>query len=69
MKKNIAKANRACDEAMHSLYQTTYYIGKEVISFHKFSILCSLLIKIKANIMEFFIMIIKIMVRFYFASH
>ena len=54
MEKGIAKANRACDEAMHYLFQATYYIGKEVILFHKFPGLCYLLVKVKANMMKKF---------------
>jgi hypothetical protein len=36
MEKNIVEANRTCEGAMHSLFQAAYYVGKEVISFHKF---------------------------------
>jgi hypothetical protein len=37
---------------MHSLFQATYYVGKEVIPFHKFLDLYSLLVKVKANMTE-----------------
>ena len=52
MKKCIVEANRACDEAMHYLFQASYYIGKEIISFHKFSGLYSLFGKVKANMIK-----------------
>ena len=52
MEKCIIEANRACDGAMHSLFQAIYYVGKEVIPFHKFSGLCALLVKVKANMTE-----------------
>jgi hypothetical protein len=52
MEKGIVEANRACDGAMHSLFQATYYTGKEVIPFHKFPDLCSLLVKMKVNMTE-----------------
>jgi hypothetical protein len=52
MEKCIVEANRACDGAIHSLFQLAYYVGKEVIPFHKFPGLCSLLVKIKANMTE-----------------
>ena len=34
---------------MHSLFQAAYYIGKEVIPFHKFLDLCALFVRVKAN--------------------
>ena len=52
MEKGIVEANRACDGAMHSLFQAAYYVGKEVIQFHRFPGLCALLVKVKANMME-----------------
>ena len=52
MKRGIVEANLACNEAMYFLFQTTYYIRIEVIPFHKFPNLCSLLVKVKANMME-----------------
>jgi hypothetical protein len=52
MEKCIVGANRACDGAMYSLFQAAYYVGKEVIPFHKFSGLCVLLVKVKANMTE-----------------
>jgi hypothetical protein len=52
MEKGIVEVNRACDGAMHSLFQAAYYVGKEVILFHKFPGLCTLLVKVKANMTE-----------------
>lgn len=52
MEKCIAEANRVCNNAMHSLFRATYYIGKEIISLHKFPGLCSLFVKVKANMTE-----------------
>jgi hypothetical protein len=52
MEKCIVEANRAYDGAMHSLFQAAYYVGKEVISFHKFLGLYALLVKVKANMTE-----------------
>ena len=52
MEKCIAEANRVCNNAMHSLFQATYYMGKEIISLHKFPSLCSLFVKVKANMTE-----------------
>jgi hypothetical protein len=52
IEKDIAKANRVCDDAMHSLFQITYYIGKKVIFFHKFPDLYSLFIEVKTNMTE-----------------
>ena len=52
MEKGIVEANQARDGAMHSLFQAAYYVGKEVITFHKFSGLCVLLVKVKANMTE-----------------
>jgi hypothetical protein len=46
------EANRACDGVMHSLFQTTYYVGNEVFLLHKFLGMCSLLVKIKVNMTE-----------------
>jgi len=36
MEKMMAHANHAWDEAMHSLFQALYFIGKETIPFSKF---------------------------------
>ena len=52
IKKGITKANRACDEAIYSLFQVAYNIGKEVIPLHKFPGLCYLFVKVKTNMME-----------------
>jgi hypothetical protein len=49
MEKGIVVANRACDGAMHYLFQATYYVRKKVILFHKFPGLCVLLVKVKTN--------------------
>lgn len=54
MKKNIADLNRTCDETIYFLFQTTYYLGNEVIPFHKFPDLCYLFVKVKANMTEYF---------------
>lgn len=54
MKKYIVEANRTCNEAMHYLFEASYYVGKEIISFHKSSSLCSLFGNVKANMIEKF---------------
>ena len=54
MKKNIADLNRTCDKTIYFLFQTTYYLGNEVIPFHKFPDLCYLFVKVKANMTEYF---------------
>ena len=49
MEKCIAEANRTCNEAIHYLFQATYYIGNAVIPYYKFPGLCSLFVNVKAN--------------------
>lgn len=49
---DIGEDNCICDEVTHYLFQATYYMRKELICFLKFSGLCSLLIKVKANMTE-----------------
>jgi hypothetical protein len=40
MEKHVAQATRTCDEALMTLFKTTYYVGKETIPFNKFPSLC-----------------------------
>src|ERR1700738_4394273 len=47
-----AKANRACDEAVMSLFKAVYFIGKECIPCHKFASLCELLVSCKTPITQ-----------------
>ena len=44
LKKCVAKANSACDEAVMSLFKAVYFLEKESIFCHKFAFLCKLFV-------------------------
>ena len=50
MRKEILTSQRACDEAMETLFRASYFIGKQSLPYAKFPPLCSLLLSVKAPI-------------------
>jgi hypothetical protein len=52
MEKHVAQATRTCDEALMTLFKTTYYVGKETIPFSKFPSLCGLLLSVNSTITD-----------------
>jgi hypothetical protein len=53
-KKQVTSNNRLCNETMMCLFRAAYFIGKEGLSFHKFSSLCALLLTCKIILPEIF---------------
>jgi hypothetical protein len=52
LEKCVAQANRACDEAVMSLFKVVYFLGTKFIPCHKFASLCELLVSCKTPITE-----------------
>ena len=52
MERKIVEGNRVYDEAIHSLSQVAYYIGKEIILFQKHFDLYSLFVKVRTYMKE-----------------
>ena len=50
MEKMVAASNKACDEAVLSLFKAAYFLGRETISYCKFPALCEMLVSVNANI-------------------
>ena len=50
MEKIVVQATKTCDEALMTLFKTTYYAGKELLPFNKFFTLCDLLLLVNATI-------------------
>jgi len=48
MEKAILQGQRACDDALNSLFRAAYFIGKQSLPFSKFPSLCKLLVSVKA---------------------
>jgi len=46
----IVVGNKACNEAIFSLFKITYILGKKTIRYYKFSALCEMLLFVNANI-------------------
>jgi hypothetical protein len=50
MEKTIFIGQRACDEALQTLFKTTYFTGKQSLSYSKFPALCKLLMSVNVPI-------------------
>jgi len=48
MEKAILQGQKACDEAVASLFRAAYFLGKQSLPYSKFSSLCKLLVTVKA---------------------
>jgi hypothetical protein len=50
MEKAIFVGQRACDEALQTIFKTAYFTGKQYLPYSKFSVLCKLLMSVNALI-------------------
>jgi hypothetical protein len=48
MEKAILQGQKACDEAVASLFRAAYFLGKQFLPYSKFPALCKLLVTVKA---------------------
>ena len=47
MEKAILQGQKACDEALASLFRAAYFLGKRSLPYSKFPTLCKLLVTVK----------------------
>ena len=50
MEKAIFAGQRACDEALQTLFKAAYFTGKQFLPYSKFPALCKLLMSVNAPI-------------------
>jgi hypothetical protein len=49
IEKEILQGQKACDEAVDSLFRAAYFLGKQFLPYSKFSVLYKLLVTVKAH--------------------